>query len=89
MKVIDQRVLARNHRELEAHEPGDTLRVKGRNGEIIELGPRADGRPWTTKELVERYKLLPRVDFAEMRADIDELFGVERIDEDPWERRRD
>ena len=89
MKVIDQREFDRNPVEaLEALEPGDALRVTGRDGEVTELQPRSVGRPWTAKELVERHKLLPRVDFAEMRADIDEVFGVDRIEDDPWERGR-
>lgn len=90
MKVISQQGFDRNPLEaLEALEPGDALRVTGRDGEVIELHPRADGRPRTAEELVERHKRLPRVDFAEMRADIDEVFGVDRIDDDPWERGRD
>jgi hypothetical protein len=88
MKVIDQREFDRNPVELEALEPGDALRVTGRDGEVIELHPRSDGRPWTATELVERHKRLPRVDFAEMRADIDDMFGVDRIGDDPWERSR-
>ena len=89
MKVIGQREFDRNPVEaLEALEPGDALSVTGRYGEVIELHPRADGLPWTAKELVERHERLPRVDFAEMRADVDEVFGVERVDDDPRERSR-
>ncbi|GAB3000715.1 PhdYeFM domain-containing protein [Saccharothrix stipae] len=89
MKVISQREFDQNPAEaLEALEPGDALRVTGRHGEVIELYPRADGRPWTATELVERHKCLPRVDLAEMRADIEEVVGVDRNDDDPWERSR-
>ncbi|ROP38891.1 PhdYeFM domain-containing protein [Saccharothrix texasensis] len=89
MKVISQREFDRNPAQvLEALEAGEALRVTGRDGEIIELHRRADGRPWTAEELVERHKRLPRVDFARMRAEIDELFGVDRIDDDPWQRSR-
>ena len=35
------------------------------------------------------HRRLPRVDYAEMRREADEFFGTEdRIDDDPWERRR-
>ncbi|XVS64867.1 PhdYeFM domain-containing protein [Actinosynnema sp. CA-299493] len=89
MKVISQREFDRNPAEvLEALETGEALRVTGREGEVIELHPRTDGRPWTAEELVERHKRLPQVDFAQMRAEIDEVFGVDRIDDDPWERSR-
>lgn len=94
MKVIDQRGFDQNPAEvfeaLEALEPGESLRVMGRGGEVIELHPPADGRPWTAEELVERHKRLPRVDYAAMRAEADEFFGnQDRIgDDDPWERRR-
>jgi hypothetical protein len=89
VKVISQREFDRNPVEvLEALEPGDALRFTGRDGEVIELHPRADGRPWTARELVERHKLLPRVDFTEMRADIDEVFGIDRVGSDPREHSR-
>ena len=45
-------------------------------------------RRLTTAELVERHKRLPKIDYAEMRAEADEFFGENRLgDNDPWERR--
>ncbi|MFJ6670115.1 PhdYeFM domain-containing protein [Actinosynnema sp. NPDC091369] len=89
MKVIDQREFDRNPAQaLEALEAGAALRITDRDGEVIELRPPADGRPWTTKELIELHKRLPHVDYAELRADIDDTSGVDRVDADPWERNR-
>lgn len=41
------------------------------------------------EELVERHRKLPRVNYALMRQDADELFGEDRVgDDDPWTRTR-
>ena len=37
----------------------------------------------TAEELVARHKRLPRIDFSQMRADIDEFFGTEDRVGDP------
>lgn len=91
MKVISQQEFHSNPAEvLEAVEAGETYQVTHDGSEILELHPPAHGRRLTAEELVERRKRLPRVDYAEMRAEADELFGSEdRIsDDDPWERSR-
>ncbi|WP_244373673.1 hypothetical protein [Streptomyces griseorubiginosus] len=53
------------------------------------MRPLARRRRLTAEELVARHRLLPRVDHAEMRAEVDEFFGdEERADADPCERER-
>jgi hypothetical protein len=55
---------------------------------IAELRPVSRRRRLTAEELVERYRGLPQVDYAEMRKEADEFFGTEdRVDEhSPWHR---
>lgn len=56
--------------------PGETVTVT-RDGEPVaelrRLGPRA----LTTEELIRRHRNLPRMDYGELRADIDAIL-------DPW-----
>lgn len=50
----------------------------------------AQRRRLTTEDLITTQRRLPRVDAAEMRSDIDEFFGDDRLsdDDNPWERPR-
>jgi hypothetical protein len=90
VKVISQQEFDQNPAEVfEGLEAGEAFRVTRDGVEVIELHP-PHGRRLTAEELVERHKHLPRVDYAQMRADVDEFVGGEdRIgDDDPWERTR-
>jgi hypothetical protein len=88
VKVISQREFDQNPAlALEALVAGEALRVT-RDSEDIEFHPPAHGRRLTTDELIEQLRPLPPVDYAQMRAEADEFFGVDRVDDDPWERRR-
>ncbi|WP_327429582.1 hypothetical protein [Streptomyces sp. NBC_01236] len=53
------------------------------------MNPLTRWRRPNAEELVARHRGLPRVDCAQMRAEADEFFGgEERVDDDPWERKR-
>ncbi|GAB3994976.1 hypothetical protein GCM10029992_10970 [Glycomyces albus] len=90
MDTISQRELRNNSAAvMDALEHGESF-ILTRNGVAIgEVRPYSHRRKLTSAELVERAKRLPRVDYAEMRAEADEFFGEDRIgDDDPWERPR-
>lgn len=41
----------------------------------------------TSEELVRRAQRMPHIDYAEMRAEADAIFGENRLgDDDPWDR---
>ncbi|KOX31710.1 hypothetical protein ADK67_08650 [Saccharothrix sp. NRRL B-16348] len=90
MKVISEQAFCDNPSEVfEAVEAGETYRVTREDGEVLELRLPPPRQSLTTAEVIELVKDLPPVDYAKMRADIDEFFGNEdRIGDDPWERRR-
>lgn len=91
MKVISQRELRNNSAAvMDAVEAGETFIVTRNGVEIAEVRPVPRRRRLTTDELIERWRRLPRVDYAAMRAEADEFFGTEdRVgDDDPWERAR-
>lgn len=73
---------------MDAVEAGETFHITRNGVEIAELRPLERRRELTAEELVERYRKLPRVDYAQMRAEVAEYFGGEdRVgDVDPWER---
>ena len=75
---------------MDAVEAGETFHVTRNGVEIAELRPLTRRRRLTAEELVERHKRLPRVDAAEMRKDIEEFFGDDRLtdDDNPWDRPR-
>ena len=56
--------------------PGETVTVT-RDGEPVAELRRLDRRPLSTEELIARRKNVPRIDYAEMRAELDEIV-------DPW-----
>ncbi len=70
---------------------GETYIVTRDGVEVAELRPRRSRRKITSAELQKIARKLPRVDFAEMRRDIDEAFGPDFLDEDddPWLRSRE
>ncbi|RDI66137.1 type II toxin-antitoxin system Phd/YefM family antitoxin [Nocardia pseudobrasiliensis] len=87
MKVISQREFRNNSAAvMDAVEAGETFRVTRNGVEIAEVRPVRQKRRHTAEELVQRHRRLPRVDYAQMRAEADEFFGTEdRLgDDDPW-----
>ena len=56
--------------------PGETATVT-RDGEPVAELRRLDRRPLSTEELIARRKNVPRIDYEEMRAELDEII-------DPW-----
>jgi prevent-host-death family protein len=89
MKVITQREFRNNSAAImDAVEAGETYHVTRNGVTVAELRPVSRKRRLTAEELVERYRGLPRVDYAEMRKEADEFFGTEdRVDENsPWDR---
>ncbi|RSD19856.1 type II toxin-antitoxin system Phd/YefM family antitoxin [Amycolatopsis eburnea] len=90
MKIISQRELRNGSAAImDAVEAGETFHVTRNGVEIAELRPLAPRRRLTTEELVAKHRRMPRVDATEMRRDIDEFFGDDRLsDDDPWDRSR-
>jgi prevent-host-death family protein len=90
MKVISQREFRNNSAAvMDAVEAGETFHVTRNGVEIAELRPVTRRRRLTADELVERHRMLPRVDYDRMRREADELFGTEdRVDGEPAEPRR-
>lgn len=90
MKTITQREFRNNSAAvMDAVEAGETFHITRNGIEVAELRPLARRRRASAEELVARHRMLPRVDYAQMRAEADEFFGAdELIDDDPWERKR-
>lgn len=88
MKTISQREFRNNSAAvMDAVEAGETYVVTRNGVEVAEVRPVVRRRRLTAEELVERARRLPRVDYAQMRREADELFGEDRIgDDDPYER---
>lgn len=69
-------------------EAGETFRITRNGVEVAELRP-LPRRRLSAEELVAKHRQLPRVGYAAMRREADDLFGDEDvIGDDPWERRR-
>ncbi|MCH5675816.1 type II toxin-antitoxin system Phd/YefM family antitoxin [Streptomyces gilvus] len=78
MKTITQRELRNNAAAvMAAVEAGETFRITRNGGEVAELRPLARRCRLSAEERVARHRLLPRVDHAEMRVEVDEFFGDE------------
>lgn len=90
MKTITQRELRDNSAAvMDAVEAGETFRITRNGIEVAELRRVERRRQLTAEELVARARRLPRVDYAEMRREADEVFGEGRVgDDDPRERTR-
>ncbi|MFC4859451.1 type II toxin-antitoxin system Phd/YefM family antitoxin [Actinophytocola glycyrrhizae] len=88
MKVVTQREFRNNSAAvMDAVEAGDTYHITRNGVPVAELRPLSRRRRLSAEELVERHRRLPRVDYASMRQDADEILGEDRIgDGDPWER---
>ena len=91
VKVISQREFRNNSAAvMDAVEAGETYHVTRNGVEVAELRPLARRRRLTAAELVDRHRMLPRVDHVRMRQEADEFFDDEdRVgDVDPLDRRR-
>ncbi|WP_327696736.1 type II toxin-antitoxin system Phd/YefM family antitoxin [Streptomyces sp. NBC_00459] len=90
VKTITQREFRNNSAAvMDAVEAGETYHITRNGIEVAELRPLTRRRRPSAEQLVARHRMLPHVDYAQMRAEADELFeGEERVDDDPWERRR-
>jgi prevent-host-death family protein len=88
VKTISQREFRNNSAAvMDAVEAGETYHITRNGIEVAELRPLTRRRRPSAEELVARHRRLPRVDHAQMRAEVDEFFGSEeRVDDDPWER---
>jgi prevent-host-death family protein len=53
---------------------GEHITITRRGRPVVELVPAAPTPSLTPEELVARFRLLPRIDYARFRADIDALF---------------
>ena len=94
MQVITQREFRnRSAAIMDAVEAGETYHITRNGTEIAELRPLPRRRRLSADELVAHHRRLPRVDYARMRHEADELFGTEdRVGDDPlgpWEHDRD
>jgi antitoxin (DNA-binding transcriptional repressor) of toxin-antitoxin stability system len=91
VKIISQREFRNSSAAvMDAVEAGETFHVTRNGVEIAELRPLSQRRQLTTEELIAKHRRLPRVDAAQMRKDIDEFFGEDRLsdDDNPWDRPR-
>ncbi len=66
---------------------GETFRVTRDGVEFAEIRPLSRKRRLSAEELVAKHRRLPHVDYAEMRSEADEVFGDDRVYDDPWDRR--
>ncbi|HEY1094231.1 MAG TPA: type II toxin-antitoxin system prevent-host-death family antitoxin [Glycomyces sp.] len=89
METITQREFRNNSAAImTAVEAGQSFVITRNGVEVAEVRPVSRRRRLTTAELIERHKRLPKIDYAEMRAEADEFFGENRLgDSDPWERK--
>jgi prevent-host-death family protein len=80
MKTITQREFRNNSAAvMDAVEAGETYVVTRNGVEVAEVRPVTRSRRLTAEELVERARRLPKVDYAQMRREADEMFGEDRI----------
>jgi prevent-host-death family protein len=88
MKVVTQREFRNNSAAvMDAVEAGEIYHVTRNGVPVAELRPLSRRRRLSAEELVERHRRLPRVHYAAMRQDADEILGEDRVgDDDPWER---
>jgi antitoxin (DNA-binding transcriptional repressor) of toxin-antitoxin stability system len=74
---------------MDAVENGQSFIITRNGVEVAEVRPVNRRHKLTSAELIERHKRLPSIDYAKMRAEADEFFGEDRVDDyDPWERAR-
>lgn len=87
MKVISQREFRNNSAAvMDAVEAGEVYRVTRNGVAVAELRPLSRRRRLSAEELVERHRRLPRVDYAHMRQEAEDLLGEDRVgDADAWD----
>ena len=75
MKTITQREFRnRSAGVMDAVEQGEIFLITRNGVEVAELRPLTRKRKLTTEELAGLLRAVPRVDYAEMRAEADEFF---------------
>ncbi|MEV0627998.1 type II toxin-antitoxin system Phd/YefM family antitoxin [Nonomuraea wenchangensis] len=88
LKVITQREFRNNSAAvMDQVEAGEVFHITRNGIEIAELRPLPRKRRLSAEELVAKHRRLPQVDYAEMRREADEVFGDDRVYDDPWDRR--
>ncbi|MEU4510667.1 type II toxin-antitoxin system Phd/YefM family antitoxin [Nonomuraea wenchangensis] len=88
LKVITQREFRNNSAAvMDQVEAGEVFHITRNGIEIAELRPLPRKRRLSAEELVAKHRRLPHVDYAEMRREADEVFGDDRVYDDPWDRR--
>jgi prevent-host-death family protein len=88
VKTITQRQLAARAKDvLDDVEAGEIYRITRNGQEVAEVRPLSSRRRFVPiDELKRKWAHAPRIDYAAMRAEVDEFFGHEdRIDDDPWQ----
>ncbi|GAA1661848.1 hypothetical protein GCM10009830_03820 [Glycomyces endophyticus] len=91
METITQREFRNNSAAImDAVERGASYVITRSGVKIADVTPHKERRNVTSEELLEVCRKLPRVDYAKMRQDIEEVFGDDRLseDDDPWKRAR-
>ena len=73
---------------MDAVEAGEVFHITRNGVEVAELRPIPRRGRMTAEELVARAQTLPKIDYAQMRREIDEFFGDADEIDDPWERPR-
>ncbi|SFQ21262.1 prevent-host-death family protein [Amycolatopsis arida] len=80
MNTISQRELRNNSAAvMDAVEAGESYVITRNGVEVAELRPVRRHRKVTAEELVAQHRRLPRVDYAQMRREADEIFGEDRV----------
>ncbi len=89
MDTIGQRELRDDFASvMTALERGRSFMLTRNGVPVGEMRPYKGRRKVTAAELVEACRNLPPIDYEEMRAEADEHFGEDRLDDDPWQRTR-
>jgi antitoxin (DNA-binding transcriptional repressor) of toxin-antitoxin stability system len=66
---------------MDAVEAGETIVVTRNGNPVAELGPARGRRLVATAEVARALHGLPTIDLAAMRAEADDLFGPDRLDD--------
>jgi antitoxin (DNA-binding transcriptional repressor) of toxin-antitoxin stability system len=67
---------------MDAVEAGETYHVTRNGVPVAELRPLSRRHRLSAEELVERHRKLPKIDYARMRQEADELLGEDRLGDD-------
>lgn len=82
-RVITQRELRNQSAAvMDAVEAGETLRITRNGVEIAEVSPVSASAFVPMKAVLEAMKNVPSVNLAELRAEVDALFGSDRLIDD-------